>query len=73
MSQSSEQTRQQAASPSSDATRMQNATVQVSDLDVFADARAGCMPPADTLAHCSAVIRHGHMRVGLKGIQQLLE
>ena len=28
-------------------------------------------PPADTLAHCSAVMRLGHMRVGQKGIQQL--
>ena len=29
------------------------------------------LPPADTLAHSSAVIRHGHRRVGLKGSQKL--
>ena len=32
---------------------------------------AFCSPPVDTLAHCSTVMRHGRLRVGRKGVQQL--
>ena len=56
------------AFPSSNAERMQT-PVLMDTCDLHA---LSVCPPADTLAHCSAVMRLGHMRVGQKGIQQLL-